>query len=200
MSPIEFKITKTKGKARTGICKTPHGEFNTPAFMPVGTQGTVKGIDCERLKETGAEITLVNTYHLWQRPGEDLIQKLGGIHKFCNWKGPILSDSGGFQVFSLQGIRKIEEKGVTFKSHLDGRNLFLSPEIAINIQDKLGVDIAMVLDECPAGTLDQTQALKSLELTLRWAKRATEVERRDSLAVFGITQGIGFKELRTYAA
>lgn len=200
MSSIDFKVLKTKGKARVGVCKTPHGTFNTPAFMPVGTKATVKGIDCERLKECGAEITLVNTYHLWQRPGQDLIHELGGIHEFCNWKGPILSDSGGFQVFSLKGIRKIEEKGVTFKSHLDGKKLFLSPEIALQIQDKLGVDIAMVLDECPSGDIGEKEALASLEMTIRWAKRQAEAKRRDSLALFGITQGIGFKDLRSYAA
>jgi queuine tRNA-ribosyltransferase len=200
MSPIKFELHKEDGLARIGSCMTPHGIFQTPAFMPVGTQGTVKGIDCGRLKECGAEITLVNTYHLWQRPGPDLLKNFGGIHKFCAWEGPILSDSGGFQVFSLQDIRKINETGVEFKSHLNGQKLFLTPELAVELQDAYGVDIAMVLDECPAGDTKKDAAEISLDLTIRWAKRALVHPRRDSLGLFAITQGIGFKDLRTRAA
>ena len=187
------------GLARTGIFQTNHGAFETPNFMPVGTKATVKGVDVERLVEAGTQITLVNTYHLWLRPGEAHIKKLGGIHKFCSYDGPILSDSGGFQVFSLQNLRKITEEGVEFRSHLDGSKLFLSPEKAIQIQQDLGVDIAMVLDECPDAKLTKEYILNSLNRTLRWAKRCLD-SRTGPLALFGITQGGVDKELRSYSA
>ena len=195
-----YSLKGSSGHARRGVYQTAHGAFETPNFMPVGTKASVKGVDVERLKETGCQITLVNTYHLWLRPGPDLINNLGGIHTFCNWKGPILSDSGGYQVFSLRGIRKISEEGVEFRSHLDGAKCFLSPEISVQVQDKLGVDIAMVLDECPASDMPQGEVARSLEMTIRWAKRSLESRRRDTLAVFGITQGGKFKDLRTHAA
>ncbi len=195
-----FTITSKADKARAGLYKTAHGEFNTPQFMPVGTQGTVKGIDVERLHEIGAEIILVNTYHLWLRPGEELVKQLGGIHNLSAWNGPILSDSGGYQVFSLKSIRKVSEEGVEFRSHLDGSKRFLSPEKAIEIQEALGVDIAMVLDECPAGGLDRSAIEKSLELTMRWAKRSRDARRNKHTRIFGITQGGTQRDLRARAA
>ncbi|MEZ4755167.1 MAG: tRNA guanosine(34) transglycosylase Tgt, partial [Bdellovibrionota bacterium] len=195
-----FKLINKDGKARRGQATTASGTFETPNFMSVGTQGSVKGIDCEELSELGAQIILVNTYHLWVRPGEKLVESLGGIHKFTGWNGPILSDSGGFQVFSLKGIRKITEEGVKFKSHLDGADLFLSPEKSIQIQETLGVDIAMVLDECPAGDTDKATLEKSLAMTNRWAKRCLEARTRSDMAIFGITQGGTQVDLRTRAA
>jgi queuine tRNA-ribosyltransferase len=196
-----MKIETTDGLARVGSFETTHGTFETPNFMPVGTKATVKGVDAERLKEAGAQITLVNTYHLWLRPGPERIKELGGIQKFSGWNGPILSDSGGFQVFSLEGIRKLSEEGVEFRSHLDGSKQFLSPEKAIYIQETFGVDIAMVLDECPDASLPYDYLAKSLDLTVRWAKRCIAARTaHDKTKVFGITQGAGNRELRTKAA
>jgi queuine tRNA-ribosyltransferase len=195
-----FTIEASCGKARAGRFKTHHGDFQTPQFMPVGTKASVKGVDCERLLEIGTQITLVNTYHLWLRPGPELIKRLGGIHKFCNFHGPILSDSGGYQVFSLKGLRKISEEGVEFRSHLDGAKMFLSPENAIEIQETFGVDIAMVLDECPSSGLSHEATSKSLELTLRWAKRCLQARKRVETQIFGITQGALYPDLRRQAA
>ncbi|MCB0310152.1 MAG: tRNA-guanine transglycosylase, partial [Bdellovibrionales bacterium] len=195
-----FELECRAGAARAGSFKTSHGEFKTPTFMPVGTRGSVKGVDAERLRESGAQIMLVNTYHLWLRPGTKLVQQLGGIHRFTAWSGPILSDSGGFQVFSLKGIRKLNEQGVEFRSHIDGAKCFLSPEVSVRVQEDLGVDIAMVLDECPAGDLPRTDVERSLELTLRWAKRSLEARQRHDMALFGITQGGTFPDLRKRAA
>jgi queuine tRNA-ribosyltransferase len=188
------------GRARLGRYKTRRGEFDTPNFMPVGTKGTVKGVDCERIKESGAQIMLVNTYHLWLRPGPALIRKLGDIHKFSGWNGPILSDSGGFQVFSLSGIRKLREEGVEFRSHIDGAKMFLSPETSIGIQEELGVDIAMVLDECPPPSYSYDQSRDSLEMTIRWAKRSLAARKDPTTAIFGITQGSFAPDLRAKAA
>lgn len=193
-----FSIKSQSGKARLGSYRTSHGTFETPNFMPVGTQGTVKGIDSERLKESKAQIVLVNTYHLWIRPGEDVVRDLGGIHKFMNWNAPILSDSGGFQVFSLSKIRTITEKGINFRSHLDGSALFLSPEKSIEIQQALGVDIAMVLDECPKAESSYDEFRASLELTKRWAQRCLAERKTESM--FGITQGGFHRDLRTESA
>lgn len=195
-----FTVNASDQRARRGTFVTSHGSFDTPNFMPVGTRATVKGVDCERLLELGTQITLVNTYHLWLRPGPELIRELGGIHSFCGWKGPILSDSGGFQVFSLRNIRKITEEGVEFRSHLDGSLQFLTPERSIEIQEMLGVDIAMVLDECPAGTLEEAEVAKSLDLTVRWAKRSLAARKTPDTAIFGITQGGTSRALRTRAA
>ncbi len=195
-----FEKICTDGSARRGRYETANGLFETPNFMPVGTRGSVKGVDAERLKECGAEITLVNTYHLWLRPTPAVVRKLGGIHKFIGWHGPILSDSGGFQVFSLKSIRKLSEEGVEFRSHIDGARCFLSPELSIQIQEELGVDIAMVLDECPPGTLSHDETAKSLEMTLRWAKRSLAARRNEQTSVFGITQGGIHKDLRTHSA
>jgi len=200
-APIKsFTLKKTEGRARTGSYLTAHGAFETPNFMPVGTRGSVKGVDCERLRELGAQITLVNTYHLWLRPGPSVVRALGDIHRFMNWSGPVLSDSGGFQVFSLEGMRTLKEEGVEFRSHIDGAKCFLSPEISIQIQEELGVDIAMVLDECPKAGQDESAIKKSLDMTLRWAKRSLEARRSENTAVFGITQGGLFPHLREYAA
>ncbi len=195
-----FKCYKNDSKARLGEFQTVHGSFETPQFMPVGTRASVKGIDVERLKEAKAQITLVNTYHLWLRPGPDLIHQLGGIHGFCHWERPVLSDSGGYQVFSLRGMRKITEEGVEFRSHLDGSLQFLSPEKSIEIQQKLCVDIAMAFDECPSPELDHEATDKSLEMTLRWAKRSLQARVRPETRIFGITQGGVYKDLRTKSA
>jgi queuine tRNA-ribosyltransferase len=168
--------------------------------MPVGTKASVKGVDVERLAECGASVMLVNTYHLWLRPGHERIKRVGGIHKFSGWQGPILSDSGGYQVFSLKGIRKITEEGVEFRSHLDGSKQFLSPERSIEVQQTMGVDIAMALDECPSSTLDFATIEKSLAMTLRWAKRSLAARSDPEMCMFGITQGALHQELRTRSA
>ena len=195
-----FRILNQDQLARAGTYETAHGAFETPNFMPVGTQATVKGIDCERIKEAGAQITLVNTYHLWLRPGPEAVHERGGIHKFMGWHGPILSDSGGFQVFSLENMRTITEEGAEFRSHLDGAKMFLSPEKAVSIQETLGVDIAMVLDECPKASSSYDEFEKSLALTLRWAKRCKDAKQRENLSLFGITQGGFHKDLRKRSA
>jgi len=195
-----FSVLTQDGAARAGVFRTAHGVFETPQFMPVGTRASVKGIDCERLRELGAQITLVNTYHLWQRPGPRIISDLGGVHAFCGWAGPILSDSGGFQVYSLKRICRVSDEGVEFRSHLDGSLQFLSPEKSVQIQEQLGVDIAMALDECPEGSLDQTAAKRSWELTLRWAKRCLAAKTRAKTDLFGITQGGVHRSLRSQAA
>lgn len=198
MEENRFTIQALTGAARRGRFQTAHGSFETPNFMPVGTRASVKGVDCERLADAGAQITLVNTYHLMLRPGSELIERLGGIHKFCGWSGPILSDSGGYQVFSLKEIRKVSEEGCQFKSHLDGTTYFLTPERSIEIQEQLGVDIAMAFDECPASGLDYQNVKDSLELTLRWAERS--LSARNKAALFGITQGGLYPDLRARAA
>lgn len=195
-----FTVSKTHQKSRLGSFNTVHGNFETPNFMPVGTLGTVKGIDCERLVESKAQIILCNTYHLWLRPGHDLVKRRGGIHIFSGWKGPILSDSGGYQVFSLSNMRKLTEEGVTFQSHLDGSKKFLSPELAVEIQETLGVDIAMALDECPDWKMEKDALTKSLELTLRWARRCLDARKRQETNLFGITQGGMHRDLRTHSA
>lgn len=201
--PVTYQLEKKDKRtgARLGKITTPHGTFETPMFMPVGTLATVKTIAPEELEEMGAGIILSNTYHLWLRPGEDLIEEAGGLHKFMNWSKGILTDSGGFQVFSLSDMRKIEEEGVHFKSHLDGSKLFLSPEKAINIQNKLGPDIMMSFDECPPFDESYDYVKKSVERTSRWAERGLEAHNKpDSQGLFGIVQGAGFEELRKQSA
>lgn len=195
-----YQLQTMCGKARRGSFRVKSGVFQTPTFMPVGTKASVKGVDVERLGEIGASVMLVNTYHLWLRPGAERIRKLGGIHEFTGWKGPILSDSGGFQVFSLKGMRTLSEKGVEFRSHLDGSKQFLSPEGSIQVQQTLGVDIAMALDECPASNLTFEEFQESLDMTFRWAKRSLDARTDPEMCVFGITQGGCHRELRTRAA
>jgi queuine tRNA-ribosyltransferase len=195
---IEFSIIKKDGatSARLGSLTTPHGRIDTPIFMPVGTQATVKAMTPEELRETGAQIILSNTYHLYIRPGHDLVARLGGLHEFMHWDGPILTDSGGFQVFSLGELRKISEEGVRFQSHLDGSYHFISPENAIAIQESLGGDIIMCFDECPPYPADYSYVRKSMELTTRWAQRCSDARRRPDQALFGIVQGGMYRELR----
>jgi queuine tRNA-ribosyltransferase len=196
-----YELISKDGLARRGSFTTAlHGSFETPNFMPVGTKASVKGVDTERLSEAGAQIMLVNTYHLMLRPGSALINRLGGIHRFAGWQGPILSDSGGFQVFSLKKLRTMSEEGVEFRSHLDGAKEFLSPERAVAIQEELGVDIAMAFDECPPGDADADTIVRSWERTLRWEKRCLEARKRPETALFGITQGGVYREHRTVAA
>lgn len=196
----QFSLLGCDGLARLGSFETTHGKFSTPNFMPVGTRASVRGVDIGRLREIGTEVTLVNTYHLWVRPGPELIQKLGGIQKFSAFDGPVLSDSGGFQIFSLSKIRTLSEEGVEFRSHVDGKAMKLTPELCVKIQEQLGVDIAMALDECPPAGIDQKTAEQSLELTLRWAKRCLAARTRTETALFGITQGGTHRDLRTRSA
>jgi len=187
--------------ARLGIVHTPHGSFETPAFMPVGTQATVKTMSPEDLKEMNAGIILSNTYHLWLRPGNDIVKEAGGLHKFMNWDRPILTDSGGFQVFSLSQFRKIEEEGVHFRNHLNGDKLFLSPEKAMEIQNDLGSDIMMAFDECPPYPATHDYMLKSVDRTTRWAKRCKEAHNRpEEQGLFGIIQGGEYEDLRRRSA
>ncbi|MCB0336090.1 MAG: tRNA guanosine(34) transglycosylase Tgt [Bdellovibrionales bacterium] len=195
-----FSVSAQSGNARCGEFITKNGAFSTPQFMPVGTKATVKGIDAPRLQTLGAQIMLVNTYHLWQSPGHEVIQRLGGVHRFSGWHGPILSDSGGFQVFSLKGIRKITEQGVEFRSHLNGQKCFLSPELAIEIQECLGVNIAMCLDECPPASFSAVELERSLARTHRWEKRCLAARKKSDMALFGITQGAVSHRYRSFSA
>jgi queuine tRNA-ribosyltransferase len=187
--------------ARLGRLHTPHGVINTPIFMPVGTKATVKAMTPEELKEIGSEIILSNTYHLFMRPGPELIQKAGGLHEFMKWDKPILTDSGGFQVFSLGPLRKITEEGVEFRSHIDGSKKFISPEKAVEIQTMLGTDIMMAFDECAPYPADKDYVKKSLERTTRWAKRCKDAHKNtENQALFGIIQGGMYKDLREQSA
>ena len=183
--------------ARLGILHTPPGSFPTPMYMPVGTLATIKGLSPEELKEMGADVVLANTYHLWLRPGEDLVAEAGGLHKFMNWDKGILTDSGGFQVFSLSDMRKITEEGVHFRNHINGEKLFLSPEKAIHIENQLGADIIMSFDECPPFDQSYDYVKRSIERTTRWAERGLRAHQRpQDQALFGILQGAGYKDLR----
>ncbi len=182
--------------ARVGKIRTAHGVIETPVFMPVGTQAAVKAVTPRDLHEAGAEIILSNTYHLYIRPGIDIIKSFGGLHHFMGWNAPILTDSGGFQVFSLSRMREITEEGARFRSHFDGKEVFLSPEKVVEIQEAIGSDISMVFDECPPPTPDKERIKKSLELTLRWAARAKKHHKLKSQALFGIVQGGFFPDLR----
>ena len=186
--------------ARAGRLHTPHGSFDTPMFMPVGTQGTVKTLSPEELHTMGAGIILGNTYHLFLRPGHEIVKKAGGLHRFMNWDGAILTDSGGFQVFSLGALRKISEEGVAFRSHHDGSKQFLSPEKSMEIQMALGSDIAMAFDECTPYPADYEYACRSMRLTTRWAKRCQAVHNREDQALFGIVQGGMYADLRQESA
>lgn len=187
---FSFDLKATDGKARTGVIHTPRGEIRTPAFMPVGTAATVKAMMPESVRATGADILLGNTYHLMLRPTAERIDRLGGLHKFMNWERPILTDSGGFQVMSLAGLRKLTEKGVTFKSHIDGSKHELTPERSMEIQRLLGSDIVMCFDECPALPADRDRIAESMRLSMRWAERSREAfGDRPGHALFGIQQG-----------
>ncbi|MEZ5306578.1 MAG: tRNA guanosine(34) transglycosylase Tgt [Pyrinomonadaceae bacterium] len=216
MKNIDFSILATDGEARAGVIETRRGQIETPVFMPVGTAGTVKGVRFESLEdELDARIILGNTYHLWLRPGVETLRKLGGLHKFSTWDRALLTDSGGFQVFSLSGLRKLTEEGVAFQSHLDGTRMFMSPEVSMEIQSALGSEIVMVLDECPPGDAGHEFTRTSLELTDRWARRSKKrfLELQEngsdtgfvanapkglsgSQALFGIFQGAGHMDLR----
>jgi queuine tRNA-ribosyltransferase len=199
---FNFTLEKTseKSKARTGRIVTPHGVIETPIFMPVGTVGSVKGIAPRELDEMGAEIILGNTYHLHLRPGEDIVAHFGGLAKFNSWNKPTLTDSGGFQVFSLAEMNKITEEGVHFRSHLDGSRLFLSPETSIDIQQKIGADIMMAFDECVPYPSEKEYVKKSLEMTSRWAERCLSAKTSETQALFGIIQGGVFHDLRRISA
>ena len=197
---LEIKHICKQTGARYGILHTPHGDVEVPMFMPVGTLATVKTLSPEEVKSLGAGVILANTYHLYLRPGEDIVCRAGGLHKFMNYDGPILTDSGGFQVFSLQERRKISEEGVEFKSHLNGDRLFFTPEKVIDIEEKLGADIIMSFDECIPYPADRRYAEKSVERTLRWAKRGLDAHTREDQALFGIVQGGEFPELRKHCA
>ena len=194
---ISFKIKATSNKARRGEVSTAHGKIQTPAFMPVGTAATVKAMKVRDVKASGAQIILGNTYHLMLRPGEEIVKSLGGLHKFSGWDGPILTDSGGFQVMSLSKIRKITKDGVEFSSHLDGSKHFVTPERSIEIQHALGSDITMIFDECTPYPATHSEAKKSMELSLDWAVRSKEAfKNRKGYGIFGIVQGSVYQDLR----
>ena len=202
---MRFEVLKTDSttRARRGRLHTPHGVVETPVFMPVGTQATVKAVTPEQLRELGAEIILSNSYHLFLRPGHAVIRQLGGLHQFMGWNGPILTDSGGFQVFSLSDLRKVDEDGVRFRSHLNGDSFFLTPELAVDIQSALGSDIMMVLDDCLAHPSGHSDARVSMKRSLEWAARCRshlDTEPQHSQALFGIVQGALYKDLREESA
>lgn len=199
---ISFTVTQKDKttRARLGLLHTPHGTVETPIFMPVGTQATVKTMTPEEVKEAGGRLILSNTYHLYLRPGHELVREAGGLQKFMHWDGPILTDSGGFQVFSLGPLRKVSEDGVTFRSHIDGSEHFFSPEKVMEVQMALGSDIAMAFDECAPYPCSREYALEALERTTRWARRCKAVHRREDQGVFGIVQGGTFPDLRERSA
>lgn len=200
MTKMKYELIKKDKKARYGKITSKYGTYETPMFMPVGTRATVKTLSPEELYGAKCGIVLANTYHLWLKPGEDIIKKAGGIHKFMNYNGPMLTDSGGFQVFSLAKPKDIEEEGVKFKSHIDGQNLFLTPEKSIEIQNKIGADIIMSFDECPYYPCTYDYMRQSIERTLRWAERGKKVHNNKDQMLFGIVQGGEFKDLREYSA
>jgi queuine tRNA-ribosyltransferase len=196
---FSFKLVGRQGSARAGIFQTPHGEIPTPIFAPVGTQATVKAVTPAQLEEIGASLVLSNTYHLYLRPGADLVAEMGGLHGFMHWPHPILTDSGGFQVFSLAEMRKVDEDGVTFKSHIDGSTHRFTPEKSIEIQEKLGADIIMAFDEC-APPYDRAYNERAMERTHAWAERCLKARQRPDQALFGIVQGGAFPDLRQRSA
>ncbi|PYZ98812.1 tRNA guanosine(34) transglycosylase Tgt [Alteribacter lacisalsi] len=203
MAAVTYEHIKTctQSGARLGRVHTPHGTFETPVFMPVGTLATVKTMSPDELKELGSQIILSNTYHLWLRPGHDIIREAGGLHAFMNWDRPILTDSGGFQVFSLSDMRKITEEGVEFRNHLSGEKLFLSPEGSMEIQNDLGPDIMMAFDECPPYPAEHDYMKASVERTSRWAERCLKAHKRpDEQGLFGIVQGGEYEDLRRQSA
>ncbi len=193
---FELLHRDSQTRGRLGRMETPHGTIQTPAFMPVGTQAAVKTLTPEEVREVGADIVLANTYHLYLRPGHELIRRLGGLHRFMHWEGPILTDSGGFQVFSQRALRKIHEEGVSFQSHIDGSRHQISPEVAIDVQEALGADIIMAFDECTPYPVTRDCARQSMELTVRWAARCRRRKTRSDQALFGIIQGGMYPQLR----
>jgi len=197
--PFQFDLLARDGRARAGVFHTPHGDIPTPVFAPVGTAATVKGVPPRDLKELGATLVLANTYHLYLRPGDDLVARLGGLHTFMGWDGPLLTDSGGYQVFSLRDIRAVDDDGVTFKSHIDGSLHRFTPEKVISIEDNLGADIIMTLDEC-APPLDRAYNQEALRRTHTWAERCLRAKTRSDQALFGIVQGGVFDDLREQSA
>lgn len=200
--PFSYELIHTcaQSGARLGMLHTPHGDIQTPIYMPVGTAAVVKAMTSREMEEIGTQILLSNTYHLHLRPGEDLVAEAGGLHRFMDWHKPILTDSGGFQVFSLAGIRTIAEEGVTFQSHLDGSRQFIGPETSMDIQQKLGADIAMAFDVCSPYPCDHETARVNMERTHRWAQRCKDYHTREDQALFGIVQGAFYKDLRIESA
>ncbi len=196
---FEYNLLAKQGRARAGVFNTPHGALETPAFAPVGTQATVKLLTPEQLKDIDASLVLSNTYHLYLRPGDELVREMGGLHNFMQWQGPMLTDSGGFQVFSLSNTRKVDEDGVTFKSHIDGSTHRFTPEKSIAIQENLGADIIMAFDEC-ADPNDEVYIKKAMERTHRWAERSVKAQTRNDQALFGIVQGGVNPDLRLASA
>lgn len=199
MKNFTFELVATDGRARAGRFITPHGELHTPVFAPVGTQATVKSLTPEQIQSTGATLLLANTYHLFLRPGPEVVAELGGLHEFMSWSGPILTDSGGFQVFSLAGRREVDEQGVTFQSHLDGSEHRFTPEGVIAVQEQLGADIIMAFDECPE-PYSRAYNEAAMQRTHAWAVRCLEAKQRDDQALFGILQGGTFPDLRARSA
>ena len=199
---LKFELIKEEKhtKARRGRLHTPHGVIETPIYMPVGTQATVKGMSPQELNEVGSQIILSNTYHLFLRPGEQIVKNAGGLHKFMAWDKPILTDSGGFQVYSLSQMRKITEEGAMFASHIDGSRRFISPEVSMQVQQDLGADIAMVFDECSPYPCDYNQAKAAMDRTHRWAQLSKDAHQREDQALFGIVQGAFYKDLRIESA
>jgi len=196
---FQFELIAQDGNARAGVFHTPHGDILTPVFAPVGTQASVKAVTSRELEALSASLVLANTYHLYLRPGAELIAEFGGLHHFMNWHGPMLTDSGGYQVFSLSSIRKVDEDGVTFRSHIDGSTHRLNPEKAVAIQEQLGADIIMAFDECP-DPYDQKYNIKAMERTHRWAERCLAAQTRRDQALFGIVQGGIYPDLRVQSA
>src|SRR6266478_7097705 len=195
-APIEFNVTASDGAARAGLLKTAHGEIATPVFMPVGTRAAVKAMAPDELWSMGYRLVLANAYHLALRPGSELVREMGGVARFMGFEGAVLTDSGGFQAMSLAKINSIDERGIRFQSHLDGSPLMLTPESAIEIQEQLGADIMMALDECTPFPAEHRRALSSLELTARWAERSLAARKSTTQALFGIIQGSIFEDLR----
>jgi queuine tRNA-ribosyltransferase len=197
--PFTFELNSRQGRARAGVFHTPHGDIQTPIFAPVGTQATVKAVTPAQLQEMGASLVLANTYHLYLRPGADLVAEMGGLHRFMAWDQPILTDSGGFQVFSLSKIRKVDEEGVTFKSMVDGSLHRFTPQVSIQIQEKLGADIIMTFDEC-IDPHERSAVEKAMQRTHRWAEECLQAKTRKDQALFGIVQGGIFPDLRQQSA
>jgi queuine tRNA-ribosyltransferase len=200
MAAFSFEVVSRDGRARAGLLRTPHGAVETPVFMPVGTAGAVKAVLHRDLREMGARILLANTYHLMLRPGDDLVARMGGLHGFTGWDAPFLTDSGGYQVFSLAGLRQLDEEGVRFQSHIDGSAHLLSPERSMEIQQNLGADVAMAFDECPPGGAPREVVSAATYRTTRWARRSRDVHRRDDQWLFGIVQGGVHLDLRETSA